>query len=468
MTRLLIALSVVLLSWPSLAEPAKRLPNSAQEVRLSFAPLVKRAAPAVVNIYTAKTITQRRINSLFDDPFFRRFFGDALPRVPGGNVRKKVQNSLGSGVIVDGSGVIITNNHVIEGAEEIIVVLSDKRELQAKIVGTDPRTDLAVLRVETKDEPLPYLGFADSDSLEVGDLVMAIGNPFGVGQTVTSGIVSGLARTDVGVSDVNTFIQTDAAINPGNSGGALIDMNGALVGVNTAIFSKSGGSHGIGFAIPSNLVRTMVSGVLKYGRLVRPWLGGAGQAINADMAQALGMDRPFGVIVTDIHPTGPADRAGLKNGDVIIKVAGHEIANPQDLRYRLATLEIGSHTTVTVLRKGRVIAMRMALLPPAEEPPRDVTQLDGRHPLNGVSVANLNPALAEELGINSKQRGVILLKVASKSPAARYGFKPGDRLLTINGTAPTSVDHLVELLESAKRWALVINRKGKVLNLEVR
>lgn len=468
--KLILSALVALLVLPVLAsaEPGKRLPVNAEEIRLSYAPLVKHAAPAVVNIYTTKTVTQRKANPLFDDPFFRRFFGDRLPQAPGGTVRKKVQNSLGSGVIVDGQGLIVTNNHVIEGAEEIVIGLSDKREFKATIVGTDPRTDLAVLRVDTDGEQLPFLRFADSDALEVGDLVLAIGNPFGVGQTVTSGIVSGLARTEVGVSDINAFIQTDAAINPGNSGGALVDMHGRVTGINTAIFSKSGGSHGIGFAIPSNLVRTMVSGVLKYGRLVRPWLGASGQAVSADMAQAMGMGRPYGVIVTDIFPDGPADTAGLTNGDVIVAVSGHEIANPQDLRFRLATLEIGTNVDMTVLRKGKPVTLGMMLSPPPEEPARDTSTLKGRHPMQGATVANLNPALTEELGRAGNERGVIILKTGSKSAAARYGFKAGDQLLTLNGQAPQSVEDLISALEEASRWSLVINRKGKVLTLEIR
>ena len=233
----------------------KNVPNSQAEIKLSFAPLVKKVAPAVVNIFTRKTVTQRSFSPLFDDPFFRRFFGGQLRKSP--KSRKKVQNSLGSGVIVKSDGIVITNHHVIKGAEEITVVLSDRREFGAEIIVSDKRTDLAILKIRELNDELPFLALRDSDDLEVGDLVLAIGNPFGVGQTVTSGIVSALARTQVGINDLNFFIQTDAAINPGNSGGALVSLDGKLVGINSAIYSKGGGSVGIGFAIPTNMVRTV-------------------------------------------------------------------------------------------------------------------------------------------------------------------------------------------------------------------
>ena len=257
----------VSLASNALAE--KRTPSSKEQVMLSYAPLVKKAAPAVVNIYTRKVVRTRSYSPLFDDPFFRRFFGDTLRGVPA-PTRKRVQNSLGSGVIVDGSGTVVTNHHVIAGADDVTVVLADRREFDAKIIGSDERTDLAVLKIDTAGEVLPSLKFRDSDDIEVGDLVLAIGNPFGVGQTVTSGIVSAIARTNVGISDLGSFIQTDASINPGNSGGALVTMDGRLVGINSAIYSKGGGSVGIGFAIPANMVRTVIDGLLGGGKLVRP------------------------------------------------------------------------------------------------------------------------------------------------------------------------------------------------------
>ncbi|MDA0240497.1 MAG: trypsin-like peptidase domain-containing protein, partial [Proteobacteria bacterium] len=314
------------------ASAQKRIPSSQSDIQLSFAPLVKRVAPAVVNIFTTKTVTARRVSPLFDDPFFRRFFGEnfAGPR------RQRKENSLGSGVIVRPDGMIITNHHVIQGADEITVILADRREFKAVIVGSDERTDLAVLRIDTGGRSLPHLTFRDSDDLEVGDLVLAIGNPFGVGQTVTSGIVSALARTQVGINDLNFFIQTDAAINPGNSGGALVTMDGKLVGVNSAIYSRSGGSIGIGFAIPANMVQTVMTG-LTGGQLVRPWLGGAGQAVTSDIANSIGLDRPVGVLINSLYPNGPATRAGLAIGDVVLAVNDREVNDPEALRFRIAS-----------------------------------------------------------------------------------------------------------------------------------
>ena len=263
---------------PGALAQERRVPSSPNEVRLSYAPVVQRVAPAVVNVYAAKTVSVR--NPLFDDPIFRRFFG-----MPGGS-GEQVQRSLGSGVLIDASGLVVTNNHVIEGADQVKVSLSDKREFEAEMVLKDARSDLAVLRIKARNERFPALEFSDSDALEVGDIVLAIGNPFAVGQTVTHGIVSAVARTQVGITDYQFFIQTDAAINPGNSGGALVDMTGRLVGINTAIFSRSGGSQGIGFAIPANMVRVVVASAKSGGSTVkRPWLGARLQAVTPEIAE---------------------------------------------------------------------------------------------------------------------------------------------------------------------------------------
>ena len=445
----------------------KVVPGSQAEVQLSYAPLVKKTAPAVVNIYTSKTVRTRRVSPLFNDPFFRRFFGDRLPAQPG--PKRKVQNSLGSGVIVDPEGVIVTNNHVIEGAEEIKVVLNDRREFEAQIVGTDERTDLAVLRVDTGGDALPHLELSNSDALEVGDLVLAIGNPFGVGQTVTGGIVSALARNNVGVSDLNSFIQTDAAINPGNSGGALIDITGRLVGVNTAIFTKSGGSHGIGFAIPSKMVNHVVKSLLTSGGVVRAWWGASGQDVTADIAGALGMDRPYGVMVTSVYADGPADRAGLKVGDVIVAINGHEIADAQDLRFRIATQEVGARATVAVMGRTGARELHMEMEAPPEDPPRDVTTLKGNHPFNGSVVANLSPRLADELGVPFMLKGVIVLSLDRTSAAARLGFEPGDIVRDINGTEVTTVDQLQGLIrETRSGWIITLERGGRDIRLVIR
>ncbi|MCC7167320.1 MAG: trypsin-like peptidase domain-containing protein, partial [Rhodospirillales bacterium] len=299
--------ALALFALAALPAWAQSVPQSRDQIRLSFAPLAKQTAPAVVNIYTRKVVQTRQVVSPFmNDPFFQRFFGEQFGM---GMPQERIQRSLGSGVIVGAEGVIVTNHHVIKDSDEITVVLSDRREFEAQLVGSDERTDLAVLRIQTKGEKLPALDWGDSDALEVGDLVLAIGNPFGVGQTVTSGIVSALARTTAGITDFQFFIQTDAAINPGNSGGALITMDGKLVGINTAIYSRDGGSNGIGFAIPAAMGRSVVGGILATGKPIRPWLGAAGQTVTAEIAQSLGLAKPMGVFVNNLHPGGPAEKA---------------------------------------------------------------------------------------------------------------------------------------------------------------
>src|SRR5215469_6012681 len=289
-------------------------PTSRDMIRFSFAPVVKKVAPAVVNVYSRRTVQTR--SPFFDDPLVRRFFGN---QAPFGLPRERVQQSLGSGVILGADGIVVTNHHVIDGAQQITVVLNDRREFEAKVLLSDEHADLAVLKIDTHGERLPVLEVGDSDQLEVGDLVLAIGDPFGVGQTVTSGIISALARTGIG-SDVSSFIQTDAAINPGNSGGPLVDLDGRLVGINTAIFSQSGGSIGIGFAVPTNMVRIVLEAAASGGKVVRPWLGASGQGVTAEIAQSLGLPRPEGVLIKEVTPGSPAADAGLHVGDVVLQV----------------------------------------------------------------------------------------------------------------------------------------------------
>lgn len=459
--------SVVLMGAFGATAQEKTVPQSQVQVSLSYAPLVKKTAPAVVNIYTTKTVRSNQSTRLFNDPFFRRFFGDRLPSVQG--KKRKIQNSLGSGVIINGTGTVVTNNHVIAGADAVKVVLNDRREFDARVVGRDERTDLAVLKVDVGSGILPHLELSDSDQVEVGDLVLAIGNPFGVGQTVTSGIVSALARTNIGVSDLNSFIQTDAAINPGNSGGALIDISGRLIGVNTAIFTKSGGSHGIGFAIPANMVSHVVKSLIQSGGVVRPWWGATGQDVTADIAQALGMPRPIGVMVTSIYPGGPAERAGLRVGDVIVAIETHEISNAQDLRFRIATQSVGGTVKVKVMRRGGAIVLPMAMEAPPEVPKRDETLLRGKHPFAGAVVANLSPALADEVGLPHTTTGVIVLKLDRTGSAARLGFEPGDIVRKLNGDDVEDVDHLSRLIKSpAPGWLIALERGGRSMNLVVR
>ncbi|MFN4284168.1 MAG: Do family serine endopeptidase [Alphaproteobacteria bacterium] len=444
------------------------VPQSREQIALSYAPVVKRTAGAVVNVYTKTVVQQRRASPLFDDPFFRRFFGEgAGPSAP----RERVQSSLGSGVIVDPSGLIVSNFHVAGGASEITVVLADRREFPAKIVLADERTDLVVLQIEARGETLPYLSLRDSDDLEVGDLVLAIGNPFGVGQTVTSGIVSALARTSVGISDYSFFIQTDAAINPGNSGGALVAMDGGLIGINTAIYSRSGGSLGIGFAIPSNMVRSVLASLKAGGKLVRPWLGASGQAVTAEIAANLNLPRPQGVLVNGLNAKGPAARAGLRVGDIVTGVNGREVDDPDALRFRIATLPVGGTATLGVLRRGgERLAVALPLEAPPEVPARDEATIQGNVPLAGAKVANLSPALADELSLPTEASGVIVLDVARGTISSRLGLRPRDVVMSVNGADVQSVAGLRRLMSRGSadgRWRIAIRRGDQVMTLVV-
>nr|WP_319528939.1 Do family serine endopeptidase [uncultured Cohaesibacter sp.] len=381
-----------------------------------------------------------------------------------GAPRERVQRSLGSGVIVDPSGVIVTNHHVIEGATEVKVSLSDRREFDVDVVLDEERTDLAILKIRDLGEQLPYLPFADSDDLEVGDLVLAIGNPFGVGQTVTSGIVSALARTQVGISDYQSFIQTDAAINPGNSGGALVGMNGKLVGVNTAIFTRSGGSNGIGFAIPANMVRLVAEAAISGKQVQRPWFGGGMQTVTADIADGLGLDRPQGVLVTDVFESSPAAKAGLKVGDLILKVNSNEVDSPEAFGYRFATIVIGSEVDLTILRQGKRYTVSLTAEVAPETPARDARDLGGYSPFSGTKVLNLSPAVAQELGLDTNQTGVVIATVQDGSTADRLGVKTGDIIRKVNGEVIRDTKVLQTLSDQEFRfWRLEIERDGKLI-----
>ena len=467
MTRIgrVVLLAAVLAPALGGAAPAgedKRLPSGRAEMQLSFAPLVKRAAPAVVNIYAKRVVKSAPVSPFFNDPFFRRFFGEDFSF---GRPRERVQNSLGSGVVVRGDGLVVTNHHVIKDASEITVVFADRREFDARLVGSDERTDLAVLRIDPAGQALPFLQIRDSDDLEVGDLVLAIGNPFGVGQTVTGGIVSALARNAAGISDFGFFIQTDAAINPGNSGGALVSLDGRLVGINTAIYSRGGGSVGIGFAIPSNMVAMVVDSVDRSGRVVRPWLGARTQDVTAAIAASLGRARPEGAIVRRVYPGGPTDRAGLRVGDVILAVDGRRIDDRAGLAFRIATLRLGTTAELTVLRGGERRRLRFDVAQAPEIPPRNVTGIEGRHPFSGAAMADLSPALAEELRIEGPERGVVVMEAPRGTTAGRLGFRRGDVVLKVNGREPRSVAGLERLLHaSGDRWRISLLRDGKALS----
>ena len=436
----------------------RRVPASPAEIRLSYAPIVQHVQPAVVNVYAAKMVQNR--NPLLDDPIFRRFFG-----VPG-QQPEQMQRSLGSGVMVDPSGLVVTNNHVIEGADQVKVSLSDKREFEAEIVLKDSRSDLAVLRLKDSHEKFPTLDFANSDELLVGDVVLAIGNPFGVGQTVTHGIISALARTQVGITDYQFFIQTDAAINPGNSGGALVDITGKLVGVNTAIFSRSGGSQGIGFAIPANMVRVVVASAKSGGKAVkRPWLGARLQAVTPEIAETMGLHLPTGALVANVVPNSPAARAGLKLSDLIIEIDGQTVDDPNAFDYRFATRPLGGTSQIEVQRAGKTVKLTVPL-ETAPDVGRNEIVLTSRSPFQGAKVANISPAVADELHLDADIEGVVVTDLADDGTAASLGFQKGDIILTVNNQKIARTSDLEKVTrETARVWRIAFVRGGQQINV---
>jgi Do/DeqQ family serine protease len=438
-------------------------PPSREAVHYSFAPIVRKAAPAVVNVYVRTRV--RTFDSPFaNDPWFRRFFGDVF-----GRPSERVLNSLGSGVIVSPDGLVVTNTHVVKGGGEtaVRVALADKREFDAKVIAQDEKSDIAVLKIEGGEGPFPYLEFEDSDSLEVGDLVLAIGNPFGVGQTVTSGIVSALSRSEVALSDQQVFIQTDAAINPGNSGGALVDMAGRLVGINTMIYSQSGGSVGIGFAIPSNLVRVYAESAAKGRKVERPWIGAKLEAMSREIAEGLGLNRVAGAVVTRIYDKGPAASAGLEAGDVITHVDGVEVADARAVYYRLTTKGIGQTARLTVIRKNVPMDISLPLVAAPKPGKDDARNLSGNHPLDGARIMNILPSVADELGIDQTS-GVVIVSVRDGSAAQILGFQPGDIIVAIGDKQIETVrDAELALSERQRVWQLSVKRGDRILQLRV-
>ena len=430
--------------------PATAAPATGASLALSYAPIVREVAPAIVNIYTTGAVQKPTMRD-----WMRYQYG--LGPAP----QPRQASSLGSGVIVAADGLIITNNHVVAGAAQILVALADRREYPARVVFADEKTDLAALRIDSRGAALPVARLGDSDRAAVGDVVLAIGNPFGVGQTVTQGIVSAIARNAGGISDWQFFLQTDAAINPGNSGGALVASNGRIIGINTAIFSRSGGSQGVGFAIPSNMVRQFIDAA-GTGRLVRAWIGAQGEAVTPDMARAAGLDRPTGVRIETVTAGSPAARVGIAPGDIIFAIDGKEVPDPASLGYRIGTQPVGREATLTVIRDGRARNVAVTLAAPPETPARDLTQLGRASILAGVTVANLSPALAQELGQGLPDRGVVVTGVAPGAPAAQLRFlAPGDVIEGINGRPVATVDALEQAVASSgPGLAFRFNRGG--------
>ncbi|WP_242222508.1 DegQ family serine endoprotease [Shinella zoogloeoides] len=463
MPKVRILLAAPLAAALALAAPAtaqdRTVPQSHTEMQLSFAPLVKQVENAVVNVYAERVVERR---SIFEgDPFFEEFFGQRMPN------RSEKQSSLGSGVIVGATGIVVTNNHVIEGASDIKVALADGREYESTVVLKDERVDLAVLKIKVSkaDTAFTALPLGDSDAVEVGDLVLAIGNPFGVGQTVTSGIVSALARNQVRSGDFGFFIQTDASINPGNSGGGLINMNGELIGINTAIFSRGGGSNGVGFAIPANLVKTFVASAENGSATFdRPFVGATFDAVTSEVAEALGLDRARGALISRVQPGSPAEKAGMKPGQVVTAVNGIAVEHPDALGYRLTTVGIGGTARITVIADGKEKELTLSLDRAPETTPRDERLIEGRNPFSGAVVANLSPRVAEELRMptNGTTSGVVVTEVNRGSPAARIGLQPRDIVIELNGTAVTSTETLASLVgEDPSIWRVEIERDGQ-------
>ena len=427
------------------AEQPRQAPRDAGTMKSSFAPVVREAAPAVVNI-SARGVQQVR------DPFFELF---------GGGPQSRVTGSIGSGVIVRADGVVVTNNHVIQNMQQIRVTLNDRREFPARVLLADERSDIAVLQLEQVDGDLPVLRIDDQEEQQVGDLVLAIGNPFGVGQTVTNGIISAVNRTETGISDSGSFIQTDAAINPGNSGGALVDMDGDLIGINTAIFSRTGSSTGVGFAVPATMVKRVVDSAIGGAKsVVRPWLGVKGDSVSADIARSLGLSRPQGLIVTEVYPQGPGARAGLEQGDVITAVDGAEINDQGGLNYRVGTRSPNDTVAVTILRDGRTQTLnaRVSALPGNADPGQGTSV--GQGALAGLQGVALNPALADRLGGDPFTSGVVVTGLQRNSIPARIGLRPNDLIVQVDGRPATSVAALARAQRGSE---LTIVRGGRRL-----
>ena len=449
---LILSLAPAAQAQGSFDAPNRAPPASAVAMKSSFSPIVRRAAPAVVNISSKRLVRQQV------DPFWS-LFGAGVPQ-------SRVAQSLGSGVIVRADGVIVTNNHVVEGGQEITVALSDRREFPARVLLADPRTDLAILKIDVPaGERLAVLPMDDGADTQVGDLVLAIGDPFGVGQTVTNGIVSALNRTtDPTGEGASAYIQTDAAINPGNSGGALVDMDGDLIGVNSFILSRSGSSSGVGFAIPTAVVRRVVETAVGGGRtVVRPWLGARTQSVTPEIARSLGLPLPQGALVADLWPNGPAARAGLRQGDVVLQTDGKPVVDAAGLSYAIGTHRPGDTLPLLVRRAdGRDLTLTLRAEGPPATPAKDERVLAGRNPFDGATVVNLSPAVADELGLDTFVKPGVMVTRIGQGFAQGVGLRPGDIIRTVNGLPIGTVRDLAAALTAQPRaWQVTIERNGQ-------
>jgi serine protease Do len=453
--------------------PPKIKPPAIAQTEHTFVEVSKAVTPAVVNISTTRNVKggEDGPNFPFEDPFFKRFFGDQEPR-RNAPPRERKEQSLGSGVIIDPSGLIITNNHVVAKSDEIKVVLSDKREFKGKIVGSDPKSDLAIIRIDAKD--LPAVPWGDSGKLQVGEYVLAIGNPFGLHQTVTMGIISAIGRANVGIADYEDFIQTDAAINPGNSGGALVNTQGELVGINTAIFTQSGGYMGIGFAVPSNMAKSVVESLVKSGKVIRGWLGISIQEVTPSLAKEFGLKDARGALIGDVLPGSPAEKAGFKRGDVITELNGQAIENSTQLRNLVARLPVGAKAKTKIVRDKKEKEIEVTI----EEQPKDMAQSGGpqeRQPqtsaaLNGLEVRSLTPEMVQQLGLKPGDKGVVVTAVEPGNAAEEAGLQRGDLIVEVN-RKPTpdtkSYEDVVSKIKKDDVVLLLINRQGKTLFMTI-
>jgi len=429
------------------------------------------STPSVVNISTTRVIKSpdEAPFDFYDDPFFRRFFGDQLPRqdVP----KEHKEQSLGSGVIVSEDGYIVTNNHVIEKAQEIKVLLGDKRDFKAKLIGADPKTDIAVIKIEARG--LPALPWGDANKLKVGELVFAIGNPFGLNQTVTMGVISAVGRANVGIADYEDFIQTDAAINPGNSGGALLNTRGELVGINTAILSRTGGYQGIGFAVPSSMARQVMDSLVKYKKVVRGWLGVSIQEVTSELAEEFGVKKLKGALVSRVMKGSPADKAGIRQGDVILQYNGKDVEDTGHLRNMVSQTPLASKVKVRLLRQKKELEVEVVvselpkkLAEASPSPDEESGNHEGSSALAGMVVRELTPELAGRFGLDESEKGVVIVKTDPDSKAYEAGIRPGDIILQINQkNIPTleAYKKATGAFRSKDRILLLVRRKGEDL-----
>ncbi len=433
----------------------------------AMAEIVEAVKPSIVNISTTRTEKVKGVpfDPFLNDPFFRRFFGDKFrhPKTP----KEHKTASLGSGVIVSPDGFILTNNHVIRGADEITVLLSDKRKFKGKVVGTDPKTDLSVIKIEAED--LPTIIWGNSDRLRVGELVLAFGSPYGLNQTITMGIVSAVGRANVGIADYEDFIQTDAAINPGNSGGALVDARGECIGINTAIFSTTGGYQGIGFAIPSNMAKVVMDQLVIKGKVTRGWLGVSIQPITSELARQFNLKEENGALVGDVIENSPAEKAGIMRGDVIIEFNGEKVEEPYNLRNTVASTPPGEILKLKVVRNGRVELQNVTIGELPSEVQMASSQVEYKNALRGVVVQNITPDLYRRLNLPEKIRGVVVADIKTESPA-QTRLMPGDVILEINRNAIGNVENyanVVSKLTSDEDVLLLVFRSGSTVFITI-